>query len=76
LTKLPVISGKKLAKALEKAGFIPVRQKGSHLRMKMSVSGETINITIPLHDMVSKGTLRGIIKDAGLTVEELEKLMK
>jgi predicted RNA binding protein YcfA (HicA-like mRNA interferase family) len=75
LIKLPVISGKDLAKALKKAGFVPVRQKGSHLRLKKTTSEETINLTIPLHDVVSKGTLRGIIKDAGLTVEEFVELL-
>jgi len=75
LTRLPVISGKDLAKALKKAGFVPVRQKGSHLRLKKTISEETINITVPLHDVVSRGTLRAIIKDAGLTVEEFVELL-
>lgn len=73
--KLPVISGKEAIKALERAGFIAVRQRGSHIRMKKVTSETVINITIPLHDTLDRGTLKGIIRSAGLTAEEFIDLL-
>ncbi len=73
--KLPVISGKEAIKALERAGFVAVRQKGSHIRMKKVTSEMVINITVPLHDTLDRGTLKSIIKSAGLTVEEFVELL-
>lgn len=73
--KLPVISGKDTIKALEKAGFIIVRQKGSHIRMKRVTSEVVINVTIPLHETLDRGTLKSIIRRAGLTIEEFVGLL-
>lgn len=73
--KLPVISGKEAIKALERAGFVIVRQRGSHIRMKKITSETVINITIPLHDTLDRGTLKSIIRSAGLTVEEFVELL-
>ncbi len=73
--KLPVISGKEAIKALERAGFVAVRQKGSHIRMKKVTSEMVINITVPLHDTLDRGTLKSIIKSAGLSVEEFVELL-
>ncbi len=73
--KLPVISEKEAIKALEGAGFIAVRQRGSHIRMKKVTSETVINITIPLHDTLDRGTLKGIIRSAGLTAEEFIDLL-
>ena len=72
--KIPLISGIDVIKRLKKAGFIATRQKGSHVRLEKSASDTTIKITVPLHSELKKGTLNRIIKDAGLTLEEFEKL--
>ena len=72
--KLPQISGKETIKKLQKFGFIAVRQKGSHVRLEKRITDEVIKITVPLHPKLKKGTLLHIIKDAGLTVEEFDKL--
>lgn len=73
--KLPVISGKEAVKALERAGFVIVRQRGSHIRMKKVTSERVIKITVPLHDTLDRGTLKSIIRSAGLTVEEFVELL-
>ncbi len=73
--KLPVISGKDAVKALERAGFVIVRQKGSHIRMKKVTSDTVIKITVPLHDTLDRGTLKSIIRSAGITVEEFVGLL-
>ncbi|MBN2422014.1 type II toxin-antitoxin system HicA family toxin [Candidatus Woesearchaeota archaeon] len=72
--KLPVISGIDVIKRLKKAGFVATRQRGSHIRLEKSCIDKSIKITVPLHKELKKGTLSRIIKDAGLTIEEFEKL--
>lgn len=72
--KLPVISGLDVIKSLKKAGFIAIRQKGSHVRLEKFDGEKTIKLTVPLHPEMKKGTLLRIIKDAQLTVEEFLKL--
>jgi len=72
MAKLPVLSGKELIKALERDGFQPVRQKGSHVSL---IKG-TFRTVVPLHTDLSKGTLLGILKQCGLTKEKLIELLK
>jgi len=73
--KLPVISGKEALKALERAGFVVVRQRGSHVRIKKVTSESVIKITIPIHGTLDRGTLKAIVRNAGLTVEEFVGLL-
>ncbi len=70
-----MISGMDTIKALTKAGYFVVRQKGSHVRMKKIAPESAIFVTVPLHRVLDRGTLRGIISDAGLTVEEFLELL-
>ena len=72
--KLPLISGIEVIKRLKKSGFIATRQRGSHVRLEKSTADTIIKLTVPLHSELKKGTLSRIIKDAGLTLEEFEKL--
>lgn len=72
MPKLPVLSGKNLIQALEKDGFQVVRQKGSHVSLQKGVY-KTI---VPLHDELAKGTLLGIMKQCGLSKEDLIDLLK
>ncbi len=73
--KLPVVSGEETIKALCKAGFKVVRQKGSHVRLEKKTEKGTIKVTVPLHPILKKGTLRIILKQAGLGVGEFVKLL-
>lgn len=75
MTKLPAIYGKKAIKALSKAGFIVIRQRGNHVRLKKTTFGRTINVTVPLHDVLDRGTLKSIIRTAGLSVDEFVELL-
>jgi predicted RNA binding protein YcfA (HicA-like mRNA interferase family) len=73
--KLPAISGHDAIKTLKKAGFVAIRQKGSHVRLER-IDGITVTkITVPLHKTLKKGTLERIIKDAGLTTDEFLQLL-
>ena len=72
--KLPQISGLKLIKILNRAGFEIIRRKGSHVRLEKKISEKIIKLTVPMHDKLKKGTLSRIIKDSKLSEEEFEKL--
>ncbi|GBE56256.1 YcfA-like protein [archaeon BMS3Bbin16] len=73
--KLPAVSGEKVIKALGKAGFVYIRQKGSHIRLEKTVDDEIIKVTVPLHKTLKKGTLKRIIKDSRLSQDELIDLL-
>ncbi len=69
--KLPVVSGEDLIRALEKFGYVRVRQKGSHVRLYHSTEPQRVPVTVPLHTEVAFGTLKRILRDARLTAEQL-----
>lgn len=73
MAKLPVISGKECMKALTKAGFYVKRQKGSHVIMRKDTPFS--QVTVPDHKTLDRGTLKAIIRDSGLTVEEFVALL-
>lgn len=70
MPKLPGINHLKAVKALEKAGFYVARE-GKHIVM---TNGTRI-ITVPRHNPVNALTMGGIVRDAGLTIEEFKKLV-
>ncbi len=74
MPKLPVISGKELSKLFGKLGYEVDHQTGSHMILRHKDSPHR-RLTIPNHREMSKGTLRAIIRQAGLTREEFEKLL-
>ena len=71
--KLANISGKEAAKAFEKSGWFSLGQVGSHLVMVKP--GIRVNLSIPQHKELAVGTLRALIRHAGLTVEEFLELL-
>ena len=68
------LSGTDLISALERLGFKKVRQRGSHVVMKSSIEAK-LGCVIPVHRELAPGTLRGILKQAGVSVEELLKVL-
>ena len=72
MAKLPVLSGEGLIRALKKARFQVVRQKGSHV----SLQKENYKTVVPVHNELAKGTLLGILKQCGLSRDDLEKLLE
>lgn len=73
MSKLPRISSRECLRALEKAGFYIVRQKGSHIIMRRDEP--RARTVIPENKEIPAGTLRAILRDAGLTVDELIALL-
>jgi len=74
LNKLPVISGKQLCKILKILGYLIDRQTGSHIILR-NENPPFRRLTVPNHKEIAKGTLRAIIKQAGLTIAEFKKLL-
>ncbi|MGQ0673853.1 MAG: type II toxin-antitoxin system HicA family toxin [Hyphomicrobium sp.] len=74
--RLPSLNGRTVIRALEKAGFEVVRVSGSHFRMIHSVDPSR-QTTVPHHrgKDIPRGTLRDIIEQAGLTVDEFLDLL-
>lgn len=69
--KLPVVSGQQLIQALEKFGYVAVRQRGSHVRLRHETDPRRISLSVPLHTTVAAGLLRRILRDAEVTVQQL-----
>lgn len=67
--RLPVVSGAQLIRALERRGWEITRQRGSHVRLKHPE--RRVPLTVPLHRELKRGTLAGILADAGLDAEQL-----
>ena len=73
MARLANISGREAVRAFQKAGWQVIGQVGSHL--VMTKPGERVNLSIPQHKELSVGTLRALIRHAGMTVEEFLTLL-
>jgi predicted RNA binding protein YcfA (HicA-like mRNA interferase family) len=72
MPKLPLLKPRQVVRALEKAGFYQVRQRGSHLQLKKG----NLLVTVPMHaGDLNPGTLRSIIRQAQMTVDEFLVLL-
>ena len=73
MSKLPVVSGRDCVKALQKAGFYQKHQVGSHIVMRRD--DPYAQTVVPNHKELDRGTLRAIIRQIGLSVEEFMALL-
>jgi predicted RNA binding protein YcfA (HicA-like mRNA interferase family) len=74
VTKLPQVSGRDAAKALRRIGYEIDHQTGSHMILRRTTYPFR-RLTVPDHKELAKGTLRAIIREAGLTVDEFAALL-
>jgi len=74
MSKLPVVSGKKCVKILGKAGFYFKRREGSHVTLRRDTP--FTQVVVPDHKKLDRGTLRAIIRQAGLSVDEFVRLTR
>ena len=72
MPKLPVVSGKECCRALTRLGFAEVRQRGSHVVMRRGDSG----CVVPMHKEIKTGTLRGLLRQGGVSVDEFIESLK
>ncbi|MBF0608681.1 MAG: type II toxin-antitoxin system HicA family toxin [Candidatus Magnetobacterium sp. LHC-1] len=73
MNKLPSVSGKQCVKALEKEGFVIRRQRSSHI--VLTRDEPFAQLVVPDHKTLDKGTLRAIIRQAGLTLDTFIALL-
>ncbi|ADG07590.1 type II toxin-antitoxin system HicA family toxin [Kyrpidia tusciae] len=71
--RVPVVSGTETIMALGRAGFVKVSQKGSHVKVRRKDGRQAI---VPLHDELAPGTLRSILRQAGISVDEFLRVLK
>jgi predicted RNA binding protein YcfA (HicA-like mRNA interferase family) len=75
MPKLPLVSGLELVKILKKFGFEKDHQTGSHMILRHADNPHR-RLTVPNHREISRGTLRAIIRQAGLTHQQFLDLKK
>jgi predicted RNA binding protein YcfA (HicA-like mRNA interferase family) len=73
MASLPAVSGREVVAAFQKAGFVVQRQRGSHLIL--TKPGHPLTLSVPDHRELKPGTLRALIRKAGLTVEGFVALL-
>jgi predicted RNA binding protein YcfA (HicA-like mRNA interferase family) len=74
MTKIPVVSGRDLVKALAKIGYLSDHQTGSHIILRHHAPPHR-RLTIRNHKEIAKGTLKNIIREAGLTIDGLLEIL-
>ena len=70
MPKLRRVSGQEAIQALGRLGFEPIRQRGSHVVLKKQTPKGAVGCVVPLHRELAIGTLRGILKQAGVSADE------
>ncbi|OGP63402.1 MAG: hypothetical protein A2170_06705 [Deltaproteobacteria bacterium RBG_13_53_10] len=75
MTKVSILPYDQVIRALQRDGWVVVRQKGSHVRIQKHTPTETLKLTIPTHRPIKRSTLSHILKQAKLTVEEFNELV-
>ena len=75
MPRLPVLSGHKVIKALNKDGWEQKRTKGSHVILVKIIDNQKTALVVPLHNEIDKGTLIEIIRQARLKREEFLNML-
>jgi len=74
LTRLPIVSGRQVVKALQKIDYEVDHQTGSHIILRCSFPPHR-RVTVPDHREISPGTLRSILRSVGLTTDEFREIL-
>jgi len=74
VTRLPVVSGEEAVRAFARLGYERDHQTGSHIILRHAAPPHR-RLTVPNHRELSRGTLRALIRQAGLSVEEFVRLL-
>lgn len=75
MSKVPSLNYELVVKALQRAGFVVVRQRGSHIRMQKHLPNELLKIMVVAHKPIKRSTLAKLLKDARLTVDQFVDLL-
>lgn len=75
MSKVPSLNYLEVINALKRAGWVVVRQKGSHIRLQKNTEFEVLKITIPAHKPIKRSTLSHILKQAKIELADFLKLL-
>ena len=75
MTKVPSLGYERILRALQRDGWVVVRQKGSHIRIQKHIQDKVLKITIPAHRPIKRSTLSHILKQAHLSVDQFKDLL-
>ena len=75
MPKLPSVSGERVVRALKRADFVELRQKGSHVSLERRAGDQVFKTVVPMHSDLAKGTLSDILKQCGLKLDEFLNLL-
>lgn len=75
MSKVPSLPFAQVVGALQRSGWVVVRQKGSHIRLQKHTAEETLKLTVPAHRPIKRSTLSHILKQARLSVEKFLELL-
>jgi len=70
MSKVPSLPYDRVLRALQRDGWVVVRQKGSHIRLQKHTPSETLKLTVPAHQPIKRSTLSHILKQARLSVDD------
>ena len=71
--KVPSLNYDKVIKALQRDGWVVVRQRGAHIRLQKHIEKETLKIIVPAHKPIKRSTLSHILKQSRLSLEAFLK---
>jgi len=72
MPNLPGVSGRRAVRALERLGFVLLRQKGSHAILRRGSRG----CVVPMHREINPWTLNGVLRQAGVDADEFLRALK
>jgi predicted RNA binding protein YcfA (HicA-like mRNA interferase family) len=75
MTKVPSLGYEQVVRALQRDGWVVVRQKGSHIRLQKHTSNEILKLTVPAHNPILRSTLSHILKQARLSADQFIELI-
>jgi len=75
MSKVPSLNFERIVRVFQRAGWIVVRQRGSHIRLQKRLPDKTLKIIVPAHKPVKRSTLAHILKQAEFTVDEFLRLL-
>lgn len=75
MSKVPSLNYFKVIRALQRAGWVVVRIKGSHIRLHKHTEKEVLKITVPAHNPIKRSTLAHILKQARINVSDFIDLL-
>jgi predicted RNA binding protein YcfA (HicA-like mRNA interferase family) len=76
VSKVPSLDFLSIIRALQRDGWVVVRQKGSHIRLQKRLPDETLKLTVPAHRPVKRSTLAHLLKQARLSLDDFLSLVR